>query len=263
MAIAATVHHAIVAIATREPPPESSVLLEHGTLGRLVMFDPTDEHTPLGELPADQQGSLALVLSPGVSGLDRLPVAAQDRHKIERTIEGALDARGALKARMREHAYGAMAAEGRAVFKALDPSTYREWLQRRLALFPALRILDSKPRDTETEFEHTVEFESAAYGQSMGILLLLKPAMGLGEINPSVVSNNRRRAIVVQPTWVEETVRLNLPSGFSIDELPAAVSSDTRTADTRCPIRAQTACSRDIAVSSFMDERYRPANTPR
>jgi hypothetical protein len=52
--------------------------------------------------------------------------------------------------------------------------------------------------------------------------------MGPGDINSGMVSTTRRRAIVLQPKWVEESVSIRLRGDLGVDELPAAVSSVTR-----------------------------------
>jgi transglutaminase-like putative cysteine protease len=219
-------NHAIVAIAMSDTRPEAPVL-EHSTLGKLLIFDPTDEHTPFGELPLEQQGSLALVVSANGGTLQRLPSTPDKQHRIERTIEGVVDARGALKARMRERAYGNAASIARAAFSAFEPTAYREWLQGRLSSIPAVRLLQGDHREVQHAVDQTADFEAAAYGRSIGNLMILKPPMGFGDVNPGLVTKNRRTAITVAPVWIDETVTLELPGAFAIDEVPEAVAYDT------------------------------------
>ncbi|RPI24626.1 MAG: hypothetical protein EHM61_16560 [Acidobacteria bacterium] len=53
-------NHAIIAVKVSDRTKLASVVV-HPELGHLLLFDPTDEHTPLGDIPQNLQGSLALV----------------------------------------------------------------------------------------------------------------------------------------------------------------------------------------------------------
>jgi len=53
-------NHCIIAIRV-SPETKAATVIEHAKLGRLLIFDPTDGETPIGDLPYYLQGSLALV----------------------------------------------------------------------------------------------------------------------------------------------------------------------------------------------------------
>src|SRR5258708_16305854 len=55
-------NHCIIAIRIGDGTQAPSVA-NHPTLGRLLIFDPTDDNTPAGDLPQHEQGSLALVIA--------------------------------------------------------------------------------------------------------------------------------------------------------------------------------------------------------
>src|SRR5213075_451377 len=65
-------NHCILAIELLHPM-ESLSSGASSADGRWLFFDPTDPTTPLGELPASERGSLALMVRPGTVGLTRLP----------------------------------------------------------------------------------------------------------------------------------------------------------------------------------------------
>ena len=51
-------NHAIIAIALPAMPARHASAIDHPALGTLVMFDPTDEHTPFGELRSTSKAVL-------------------------------------------------------------------------------------------------------------------------------------------------------------------------------------------------------------
>src|SRR5215510_1039457 len=53
-------NHCIIAVKVSDQT-QASTIIQHPTLGRLLIFDPTDQETPIGDLPFHLQGSLALL----------------------------------------------------------------------------------------------------------------------------------------------------------------------------------------------------------
>ena len=212
-------NHVILAIALDEAPPETTAI-DHATLGRLLVFDPTDEHTPLGELPLHEQGSLALVVAPR-GGLRRMPVAAADRHGILREIDAAVDARGGLHATMRETLKGHDAAARRAMRQALDAAAYKEHVERRLAeALPGARVARLQTvgdRAHEMQIESEVSF--ASFAQHAGTLMIAKPLAGYDSVLP-LPDGKRQYPYFQNPIRREELVRLTLPPGFVVEEMP-------------------------------------------
>ena len=47
--------------------------MRHPSLGRLLIFDPTDDNTPVGDLPDHEQGSFALLVAGDDGALLRMP----------------------------------------------------------------------------------------------------------------------------------------------------------------------------------------------
>ena len=216
-------NHAIIAVSLREMP-EGASTIEHETLGRLLMFDPTDEHIPVGELPLHEQGSLALIVAKG-GGLRRMPVAPVDRHGIERTIDASLDAKGGVVAKVRETLRGADAARGRAERHAVDSATYRQHVERNLArLLPGARVTALEARTEDASFMTTeVTIRSPSHAQMTGNLMIVKPLIGADHLAMPAASS-RGYPFVQEPIRREETVRLTLPTGMVVDEVARPVT---------------------------------------
>jgi hypothetical protein len=88
-------NHMIIAIQV-DDSITSPVAFVHPVLGRLLLFDPTDTGTPLGDLPEDEQGSYALVIAGKQGDLVQLPSAPAESNRSDITIAGTLSDRGTL-----------------------------------------------------------------------------------------------------------------------------------------------------------------------
>ena len=216
-------NHAIIAIAVAGAPPDSSIITDE-TRGRLLLFDPTDESTPLGELPLHEQGSLALLVAKG-GGLRRVPFAPADRHGVVREIDAVLDPRGAIVAQIHETRRGADAAGIRALRRAVAPAVYRRHVERGfIEAMPGARLTRLDPHDdASTDVRIEVEVQIPAHAQVTGNLTIVKPLVGLDTRTMPVPEVKRRHPFVQEPIRRQETVRLRLPPGVIVDELPAPI----------------------------------------
>ena len=216
-------NHAIIAIVLHDAAPDASVI-DHDTLGRLLLFDPTDEYTPLGELPLSDQGSLGLIA--GDSTLRRLPTSSPERAGVHRVVEVTLDASGSVTGTVREVHRGEDAAETRRSRRLGGPGGYRASMERRLAaVLPGARVTEfaSEGDDVrETAFE--MRLHVPRLGQVRGRLLIVKPLVGLDSAALTGPEPNRRYPFVQRGIRREEHARLILPDDTRIEELPRRVS---------------------------------------
>src|SRR5262245_45594891 len=65
-------NHSINGIRVKDTAVESASL-EYASLGSLLLFDPTDPFTSVGDLPEQLQGSFALIVASEKGGLIRVP----------------------------------------------------------------------------------------------------------------------------------------------------------------------------------------------
>jgi hypothetical protein len=72
-----------------------------------------------------------------------------------------------------------------------------------------------------------IDFSAVAYAQSMqNRLLVFKPALVSRRESLFLTEPTRRHPVVLSSHAFTETVRLKLPSGFEVDELPDPVKLD-------------------------------------
>jgi hypothetical protein len=92
---------------------------------------------------------------------------------------------------------------------------------------PASKIT---PKDNHAEgnFDLDVEFSAAAYAQIMqGRLMVFKPAV-IGRLERLRFTEGlRAHPYVIDATKYSESVRIKLPQGFAVDEMPEATKLDT------------------------------------
>lgn len=223
-------NHCIIAVKVSEQT-QASTIIEHAKLGRLLIFDPTDSETPMGDLPYYLQGSLALVDSKLSTELVRMPITPPEMNKLERTAMLQLLPDGAIAGQIKENAKGQTAASFRTQFKQLSKPEYHGMIERWLtAGATSARLNKIEPSDnvTDGEFTLNVEFSAKAYGQLMqDRLLVFKPAVVSRRESLSLTAAQRKHPVVLRANAYSEVVKVQLPSGFEVDELPDPVKLET------------------------------------
>lgn len=218
-------NHAIIAISVGEDITAPGVLV-HPTLGRLLIFDPTDAYTPVGEIPADEQGSLALIVSPLADDVAVLPVQTINRPLIERNIELTIATGGTLAASVQERLRGEAASNERARSSLLTPADYRVLMERRaLASAPGGKMSDLRTEDGGAEFFLAFRVEAPMSSAGAAGLLVIEPPFS-GDRTPLPAATSTF-PVWLERTFVSERARLILPAGYVVDERPGPISLET------------------------------------
>src|SRR5262249_19107398 len=79
---------------------------EHPKLGHLLIFDPTNERVPLGQLPYYEQDSFALLVTDNGGELIHLPVSSPETNLLKRNAKVTLLPDGTLKGEVEEVSTG-------------------------------------------------------------------------------------------------------------------------------------------------------------
>src|ERR1041385_3113792 len=122
-------NHCIIAVKVSDETRANTIIV-HPTLGRLLIFDPTDTETTLGDLPFYLQGSLALLDSKTETDLVKMPVTPPEMNQLERTATLELQADGAIAGQIKEQANGQTAARFRSEFRQLSKPEYTGMIER-------------------------------------------------------------------------------------------------------------------------------------
>jgi len=223
-------NHCIIAVKVSDQT-QGSTIIKHPTLGRLLIFDPTDEETPIGDLPFYLQGSLALLDSKSETDLVRMPVTPPEMNQLERVATLQLTPEGGLSGQIKEQANGQTAASLRSEFRGLSKPDYtvkiEAWLTQGIT---SARLNKIEPTDNTSDgvFSLNLEFTANTYGQLMqNRLLVFKPVVVARREALTLTAPTRKHPVVLHANAYSETVRVQLPAGFVVDELPDAVKLQT------------------------------------
>lgn len=223
-------NHCIVAIKVGDEINLPTVI-KHASLGRLLIFDATDESTPVGDLPEEEQGSFALLVAGDQGALMRMPVMPPEASRLERQTDVSLTSEGSITASVRERSIGQTAVNERRALRELSASGYRQMIERWISRgATAAKVSKVEPADEKTEnrFALDVDFSAASYGQLMqNRLLVFKPAIVSRRESLFLTEPTRKYPVVLESHALSETVRVKLPVGFDVDEVPDALKLDT------------------------------------
>ena len=217
-------NHCIIAVKVSDDT-RAATIVNHPKLGRLLIFDPTDEDTPVGDLPDHEQGSLALIVAGDNGALMRMPVTPPESNRLERQSEVSLASTGAITGKIHEHTLGQAAVTARRELKHRPRADYvkivERWITRGINGASVTKV---EPTDnSDGTFDLNVEFSGAAYAQLMrDRLMIFKPAVVARRDALFLTEKTRKHAVILDSQAYSETVRIKLPPGFDVDELPDA-----------------------------------------
>lgn len=219
-------NHCIIAVVVSDAT-EAATIVSHPSLGRLLIFDPTDDVTPVGDLPHHQQNSLALIDSPDGGALLRMPVTNPENNLWKREVEVGLSPDGAITALVRERLAGQSAASIRRAYKDLGRPGFSKIVERWVSYGASgaqFKRIEPVDEHDDGRFALDVEFVADRYAQSMqGRLLVFKPSVVARGDSVWLVEPTRKHPVVLESEAFTETVRFKLPADFEIDEIPDAV----------------------------------------
>ena len=220
-------NHAISAIRVG-PDTKAPAVLEDARLGRLLFFDPTDPYVPPGYLPDHEQASLALVATAEGGGLVRVPAGVPAAASHDRQVEATLGADGSLTGRFVDKRTGEELGAAVAVYRRNSKSDYDRYIERWVGeSVPGALTSGIQVADKDGEFLLEAKFASARFAQRPQAQMMIFKAALLSHADLRLTEKTRKYPIVVDTDSLRETVRIQLPAGFKVDELPDAVRIDS------------------------------------
>jgi hypothetical protein len=216
-------NHAIVAVRV-SPAVNLPAVLPATPLGRLLIFDPTDRVTPLGDLPQDEQGSQALVIAGDHGALLAMPLLPAAANRIESSVEGSLDAGGRLTAHIERGYFGQRARPLRATEMLRGSDDLKKLFEQGLGdrLGATVSKLATASHAEQNSVTANLEITAEGFGRSMqGRLFIVRP--GLLTSGGEFVFKARPRSAPIKfdADSRHDTIRIKIPGGFKLDEFPA------------------------------------------
>ncbi len=220
-------NHSIIAIRAGNGI-DAPTVIDHPRLGRLLIFDPTSEFTPVGDLPYREQGSQALIGAGEQGELVPLPYVP-DRE--ESAAEAELKPDGSLGARVQGRYLGQEAVPLRAATHSEERDAVKHIFERALSQrLGGLTIdkLDVKDRPEEGRLEVDLSLAANHFGQLLqDRLLVVTPgslAPGSGYAFPA---KPRTQPVRLEPRRQSDTTVLSVPAQFKVDEIPDPVKIES------------------------------------
>jgi len=224
--------HAIIAIELpKDLPADTYKSVITGKSGkRYIIFDPTDEYTPVGSLRAELQNSYALLVTDSGGELIRTPLLDPDTNTIQRTGHFVLTSDGGLSGEVFEDRGGDFAMRERGRLHNWDEHKRTEYFERYLGRSLQGFTLDSFDVQQAEQFQKDVlikfKFSTPQYGQSRGPLMLVRPRV-LGESSTYVEHKPRHYSVELGETRREiDSYDIEIPKGYAVDDIPDPAKID-------------------------------------
>ena len=197
---------------------------------RYLIFDPTNERTPVGNLPSYEQGGYGTLAAGPASQVLALPVLPPDANGTLRKGEFTLAADGTLTGLVDTTHSGPEGADLRMILKYSDEKERRESLETEISHDVPGVVLKSfrfvQPSELDKPLEVHYEFAAAQYAHQAGSLLLVRPRVVGSHALPF---NDKPRTVPIDLSstgrW-RDSFDIKLPPGYSVDETPDPVNLD-------------------------------------
>lgn len=215
------------------PHLHSVVTLPSGR--RYLIFDPTSEKTPFGQLEHELQGSYGLLMEDAQSQAIHLPVLDPGLNTIHRTAAFRLDADGALKGTVIEKRFGDLSELRREMYSAGDEKERRDFLdsilKRDFTSFTASDVKTENVGALNQEFSLTYALSADRYARAMGQLLMVRPrVLGILDLGDfSLDTEHKQRTVPIdlgETMQVTDEYSIEIPDGYVVDELPDPAKLD-------------------------------------
>jgi len=227
--------HVVLAIRLPEQlnDPSLHMIIAHPKLGRLLIFDPTDEFTPFGHLRGELQESYALLVTPDGGELIKVPQLPATMSGVVRTAKLALTSTGTLSGEFVEQRNGDYGTQQRASLKSVTKDADRvkfieTLISHSLSAFQLTKASYSNLNQVDQPFGYQYSLVAQNYAKTAGNLLLVRPRV-LGSNSSDLLEKKEPRMFPVEfdgPAKNMDTIEITMPAGYEVDDLPPPVNAD-------------------------------------
>ena len=197
---------------------------------RYLIFDPTNERTPVGNLPSYEQGGFGTLAAGSASQIIALPVLPPEANGTVRKGEFTLAPDGTLTGLVDTNHSGPEGADMRLLLKYTDEKEQRESLETSVSQDVPGVVLNSfqfvQPPELDKPLELHYKLTASHYAHQAGPLLLVRPRVVGSDAIPF---NNKPRSVPIDLSatgrW-HDSFDIKLPTGYVVDETPDPVNLD-------------------------------------
>ena len=228
-------NHVILAIKLPEGvnDPSMRAVLQNKDLGRLLIFDPTDELTPFGYLRGQLQANYALLVTDAGGELVELPELPAGLNGIRRIGKLTLTPAGTLTGEVTEIRMGDRGAAQRYAMRSATTNKDKikpieSLLSGSLTNYQITKATVSNLTHNDQPFEYDYSLVAQDYAKLAGNLLLVRPRV-VGIKSSALLETKEPRKFPVEfegPSLDSDTFEITLPAGYVVDDLPPRVEVD-------------------------------------
>ncbi len=197
---------------------------------RYLIFDPTNERTPVGTIPAYEQGSYGILAAGASSQILALPVLGPDASGTERTGAFHLAADGTLSGGVDTVRVGSVSGEMRGGLKYTDEKERHDELEQSLGTdLPGVTLNQFKydePAGLDQPIKLHYDVTAHQYARMVGSLMLVRVRVVASYAHQF---DRKPRTIPIElgetGHW-HDSYDIALPDGYTVDELPDPVAMD-------------------------------------
>jgi Domain of Unknown Function with PDB structure (DUF3857)/Transglutaminase-like superfamily len=230
-------NHMITAIElpNGENDPRMQAVVKAANGKTLLIFDPTDEETPLGLIRGELQGAYGNLADGPDSQVLQMPVLPPQSAGRSRKGSFVLAADGTLAGDVTDVFTGVNAARERGLLKEDDTKEVHDYLEESLSSdLPSLDFKGYEFHETgalDQPVTLDLHLSDPSYAHAAGPLLLLRPRVVGDDARPvpEVMENKTRKYPIEigQPGDWRDSFDITLPPGYVVDETPDPVDVDT------------------------------------
>lgn len=220
-------NHMILAIALPDasyakPMP---AMYEHPTLGHLLIFDPTNDFVPFGQIPYYEQDNYGLLVGGKGGELLHLPLSNPESNRVSRSAHLKLLPDGTLQGDVEEVRTGFEAMMAREFLQNETEQDQKKAIERLVGRsignvqVDGFELVNARDIDKDIVIRYRVTAEH--YAKSSGPLWLVRPRV-VGEMAGAWdTSKPRHYAYEFPAPFVStDTIEIAVPDGFKVFELP-------------------------------------------
>jgi hypothetical protein len=200
----------------------------------LLIFDPTDEETPVGLIRGELQGAYGNIADGSDSQVLRMPVLPPESAGLKRSGSFVLASDGSLTGDVSDTFNGVDAARERALVNESDKKKFHDRLEQGLnSDLPGLEFKDYELHqidDLDKPVQLDLKVGSTNYAHAAGPLLLLRPRIvgTHARAFPDLMEGMERKYPIEigHPGKWSDDFDIKLPAGYVVDETPDPVDLD-------------------------------------
>jgi hypothetical protein len=198
---------------------------------KMLLFDPTDSYTPLGEIGSHIQDRYALLVTPAGGEVVHTPVLEAGANRMVRRGRFTLKADGGLSGNVTELRTGDSASSWRASFRSSSEQERTKTIEQAISQSITtaslqniqLEALEQKDKELVTRYDVSTN----RYAQMAGELMLFRPRV-IGRLAFGLEKKERKYPLVFDGVYRSENeYEIEIPSGYVVDDIPSPIKVES------------------------------------